>query len=464
MSLVNTAATWARRAARTEALRTTALGNGLTMGLGFFTGIITARGLSPAGRGVLFGVTLSGLIISWLAMLGADEAIVFAAGGDRRGAERVRRELVAAMRGQALIALVALSVLVVNITRHSSTATRSICLASVWVTLPSNIYSMVGAGVLRASQDYRRWNASRVLTPLVYAATTAALFVSGWLTSGTGVAALACGSAATALVMRSWLAHGATDDAPADDEIPEASHASDASHHSDARHASDARHGDDTSHARDTSHAGEAVPSAAPVRSLRRYGAQVTLFGAPNLVNQRLDQFILSLFVAPAQLGLYSVAIALSSLTQLLAGTVEQVMFPMLMTKDARRRRRITNEVLAVTFVAAVVVSGALIAATPALIRVLYGQKYQGATRAAQLLLVGAVFLVAAAPLIAYGKAIDRVKPLIFAQLVAGVVTVCLLFPGIHWYGIRGAAAVSAMAYGVALVIMLAQFVRRPPG
>lgn len=418
MSLVNNAATWARRAARTEALRTTAVGNALTMGLGFVTGILTARGLSTSGRGVLFGVTLSGLIVSWLAMLGADEAIVFAAQGDRRGAERVRRDLVAAMRAQAIIALVVLSALVVNITRHSAMSTRLICLASVWVTLPSNIYSMVGAGVLRAGQDYRRWNVSRVLTPLVYAAITAVLFATGRLTSGTGVAALACGSAATALVIRSWL--------------------------------------------RGTPDGDEPVGPVGSIPALRRYGAQVTLFGAPNVVNQRLDQFILSMFVAPAQLGLYSVAIALSSLTQLLAGTIEQVMFPMLMTRDVGRRRRITSEVLALTFATAVAVSAALMAATPALIRILYGGRYRGAVRPAQILLVGAVFLVAAAPLIAYGKATDRVKPLIFAQVVAGVVTVCLLVPGIRWYGIRGAATVSAVAYGVALAIMVGQFVRRP--
>ncbi len=418
MSLVNTAATWARRAARTEALRTTALGNALTMGLGFVTGVVTARGLSPSGRGVLFGVTISGLIVSWLAMLGADEAIVFAAQGDRREAERVRRALMAAMRGQAIVALVALSAIVLNITRHSATSTRLICLASVGVTLPSNIYSMVGAGVLRAAQDFRHWNASRVMTPLVYAALTAALFATGRLTSGTGVAALAIGSTVTAVAIRAWLRRAAGEGEP------------------------------------------DGPPPAIP--ALRRYGAQVTLFGAPNLVNQRLDQFILSMFIAPAQLGLYSVAIGLSSLTQLLAGTVEQVMFPMLMTRDVRRRRRITSEVLAAMFVAGVAVSAALIAATPSLIRALYGGRYLGATRAAQILLVGAVFLVAAAPLIAFGKAADRVRPLIVAQAVAGVVTVCLLVPAIRWYGIRGAATVSALAYGVALAVMLGEFARRP--
>lgn len=406
-----------RRAAKTEALVTTGVANGLTMACGFAAGVATARGLSTAGRGVLFGVVLAGTVAAWVAVLGADEAIVFMAQGDRARAEEVRRSFAPALRRQAAAAVVVLAGVVLVITRHTPLSTRLVCVVAMAVMIPCGIYGMAGAGVLRAAQQYRQWNIARVLPSLIYAVASVVLFVPGWLTSGRGVVAFALGSVATAVLVRHWVTGAAQREGRGREPVEPLS------------------------------------------RELRRYGAQVTIFGAPYLVNQRLDQFYLSLFLAPVQLGLYSVAIALTSVLQTLAGTLEQVLFPVLMARSSGRRR-LTREALVGTVAVAGAVAAALVVAAPMLVRWVFGDRYAGAARPAQILLVGTVFVVCGAPLVAYGKSRDRVKVLITAQAVAAVVTVVALFPAVARFGIAGAAAVSSAAYAIAFGVMLGEFVR----
>jgi O-antigen/teichoic acid export membrane protein len=197
-------------------------------------------------------------------------------------------------------------------------------------------------------------------------------------------------------------------------------------------------------------------PKANLVRPLMVYGLKSYSGNMAGLINASADQAIIALFLAPAALGLYSIAVTLTALIGLLTSSLGLVAFPAVAgTKSHAERLRQLSEFVRASLVMSALVAVALALAAPFLIRLFFGPGFAPATPVAQVLLLAAVFLGMNRVL---GEAVRGFnKPLIpgLAEGIAAVVTLASLAALLPLLGIMGAAIASLLAYGTSLAYMV---------
>ena len=197
------------------------------------------------------------------------------------------------------------------------------------------------------------------------------------------------------------------------------------------------------------------------VRRLLGYAIRSHTDSVASIFNQRLDQLLISIFLAPVQLGLYVIAVTLSSLTGLIGSSVSLVAMP----KVARLRPGPERTVLAVRFVAIVFVASSLVSVpmlvfVPLLIKWLFGTSYAGAGGVARVLLVAAVVFNVGRLLSTLLKAVGQPLDAGIAEFVALGATAISLAALLPLFGLMGAAAASLLAYSVSAIWMLRKAAR----
>jgi O-antigen/teichoic acid export membrane protein len=200
------------------------------------------------------------------------------------------------------------------------------------------------------------------------------------------------------------------------------------------------------------------------VRPLARYGLSQIAALTPASLNANLDQLVLSQTVPPAVLGRYAIAVSCSLLPLPMVAAIGNVAFPRLAS-----RKRVDGLAGRVQWLgilgsacatAAALVSLDLVA--PWLIPHVFGPGYAGAVPLLWILTPAGVFL--ACNQVTGDILRGRKRPLVVAraQGLAAVVTVILLVVLLPVVGVYGAAIASAVAYGVALAMMLLSLRRLP--
>jgi O-antigen/teichoic acid export membrane protein len=197
---------------------------------------------------------------------------------------------------------------------------------------------------------------------------------------------------------------------------------------------------------------------------LLAYGAMQIVAELPGTVNVQLDQLVLSQTVPAANLGRYAIAVSISLLPVPLVSAIGNVAFPRLaaqreMTEVTRRLQRLS------VLGGACLAAGLLVpmAATSYwLVPLVFGAAYRGAVPLLWILTPGSVFL--ACGLVAGDLLKGRRQPgaVAWAQGIAAIFTVALLFALLPLVGVYAAAIASTVSYGVALAIMLHRLSRRP--
>ncbi len=200
------------------------------------------------------------------------------------------------------------------------------------------------------------------------------------------------------------------------------------------------------------------------VRPLAAYGAAQIAALTPAALNSQLDQLVLSLTVSPADLGRYAIAVSLTSLPVPLVAAVGYVAFPRLASQravtDATHRLQRLAVLGSAGLAAGMLVPLAVVAYW--LVPLVFGAAYRGAVPLLWILTPGAVFL--ACGQVAGDLLRGRNRPIVvaWAQGLAAVFTVALLFALLPIVGVAGAAIASTVAYGVALAAMLRSLWRLP--
>ena len=200
------------------------------------------------------------------------------------------------------------------------------------------------------------------------------------------------------------------------------------------------------------------------VRPLAAYGAAQIAALTPAALNAKLDQLVLSLTVPPADLGRYAIAVSLTSLPVPLVSAIGYVAFPRLASQravtDATHRLQRLAVLGSAALAAGMLVPLAVVAYW--LVPLVFGASYRGAVPLLWILTPGAVFL--ACGQVAGDLLRGRNRPIIvaWAQGLAAVFTVALLFALLPVVGVAGAAIASTVAYGVALAAMLRSLWRLP--
>lgn len=198
------------------------------------------------------------------------------------------------------------------------------------------------------------------------------------------------------------------------------------------------------------------VPSRNGLRQLFSYGAKTQLGSLSAQANVRLDQLIMSLFASPSELGLYVVAVALSSLAGPLYSALSLVVIPSVLSAPTRRDGA-TRAVRHIAFAVAVsvpVLCGLAVLALW-LLRLLFGEQYVAATPIARVLLAASVFQgvnqISAAVLRSMGQP-GRTG---IAELAGGIVTAAMMALLLQRMGGLGAAISCLVAYATASCVYL---------
>jgi O-antigen/teichoic acid export membrane protein len=189
------------------------------------------------------------------------------------------------------------------------------------------------------------------------------------------------------------------------------------------------------------------------LREATTFGVQGQLSNLIQLLNLRLDSYLILLFVSSSGVGLYAVGVSLSEGMWFIANSVGVVLLTNLTASDDESAARMTPVVcrntLLVTGLAAI---GAAIVA-PWLVPAIFGAEYEDSVLPFIWLLPGTVAAAGTKILAAY--VFSRGKPLVNAQI--GFVTLIVTVVGdmilIPIFEVPGAAAAASAAYIVSLVL-----------
>jgi stage V sporulation protein B len=183
------------------------------------------------------------------------------------------------------------------------------------------------------------------------------------------------------------------------------------------------------------------------LRKLARFGVQGETGNVLQLMNYRLDQYLVRGFVGLAGVGIYAVGVSMTEAVWLIANAVAIVLLPRLTAADDDDVRWMAPVAARNTLLIAACSAIMLAAAAPVLLPALFGGAYDDAVPVLWLLLPGTVALTGSKVLTSY--IFSRGRPLVNTgiTLVSLAVTVVALLALVPSFGIKGAAAASSIAY-----------------
>jgi O-antigen/teichoic acid export membrane protein len=379
--------------------------------LGLVSGIWAARLLGPNGRGELAAIQTIPSVVANLAMLGMPEAIVyFSARQPSEAGRYLASALIVALISSlpALVAGYLLVPLFLHAQRPEIVSTARWYLVSI---VP--LYALVGmlAHPFRGRKDFAVWNVTRFLPSLAWIAVLAIAWVynrgfPGFLAAGHLVALAVVFIPLAALVLR---------------HIP-----------------------------------GPFTPDLSKSRSMVRYGLPCMMTGMPQMLNLRLDQMLMAALLPPRELGLYAVAVAWSGGGTPLLSALGAVTTPTVASATDREQqaRRLAFTARA-TAVLALILSLAIVAATPVAIVVLFGEKFRGSVAPA-LILVPANAVLGINQVIQEGlRGMGHPFAALQAELAGLLVTVIALAATLRPLGGVGAAISSLIGYSTVGAVLL---------
>ncbi len=191
-----------------------------------------------------------------------------------------------------------------------------------------------------------------------------------------------------------------------------------------------------------------------------RFGMQGQVGNLVQLLNYRIDQYIVLLFVSTAGVGVYAVSVTLSQSVWFLANAVAVVLLPRLTAAPVDEAARTTPIVCRNTLFISALGALALAAVSPWLVERLFGAEFEESVVPLLWLLPGTVALAGSKILSSY--IFSQGKPLTnsLITVVALAVTLIADFLLIPAFDVTGAAIASTIAYGVHFALSLVAYGR----
>jgi O-antigen/teichoic acid export membrane protein len=377
----------------------------LIQALNVLTGVMLARSLGPHGRGELAAVMLWPGLLAALGSLGVVEAITYYAARSTASVGSLLASSLALCVLQSIVLVGAGMVIVSLALGHFGPATlRSARLFLAYI--PLYLFAMYLMAVLNGTRRYARFHALRFLVIGVSAAGLIALALVERLT--VELAALVYLVAHLAALVATGLCIRVE---------------------------------------RTTLRVERKI-----IRQLLAFGVRSHSGNLASMLNERLDQLLISLFLAPASLGLYVIAVTMTSVTGLVGSSAALVALPSVaQLAPGPRRDETARRMIAVTLLVSAAVTVPILLLLPQLIVAFFGRPYLAAAPSARILLLAAVILstnhVMSAVLRAAGRPLDAGWAELLALLVTGLGLAAML-PA---FGLVGAAITSLLAYTVSM-------------
>jgi O-antigen/teichoic acid export membrane protein len=195
--------------------------------------------------------------------------------------------------------------------------------------------------------------------------------------------------------------------------------------------------------------------------SLRKqltFGVQGQVGNLMQLLNYRLDQFVILAFVSAAGVGVYAVSVTVSQAIWLVGSPVAVVLLPRLTAADEADAARTTPLVCRNTLLVSALAALGLAAVAPWLVEALFSSEFSDSVVPLLWLLPGTVAGAGSKILASY--IFSQGRPLINSQITVAalVVTIAADFALIPPFGVEGAAIASSLAYGAHFALSLVAY------
>jgi O-antigen/teichoic acid export membrane protein len=384
-------------------------------GCNALTGILLARSLGPVGRGELAAILLWPSLLAAVGSLGVAEAVTYETA---TGSSPVRAVVGSGLAVAALqsLALVGIGVVVASTVHrgHDARIVRSTYLFLAYI--PLNLVSIYAMGVLNGLKRFFAYHALRLVVIAVVASGLLLLAVNRALTVHAAVVTYLIANAVTgAAAILALRRHGALS----------------------------------LGYSHET------------IRRLLGFGLRSHTTNVASLLNEQLDQLVISIFLAPAKLGLYVIAVTLTSATTIIGSATSMVVLPVVASlRDPAERVAAATRYVGLVLFGAACAALPMVAFTPLLIRVLFGEKFLGAAGVARVLLLAAILLSTNRVIGAVLKGVGRPLDAGMAEclsLVATMAGLTLLLPRLE---LLGAGLTSLLAYCTTTVWMTSRAAR----
>lgn len=419
-------------AARNPIVQVT-VANLTSVGLGTISGVLTARGLGPDGRGQWAVIMAFFTVALVVGELGQSGAVTFSVARDpERQREIVRRARKLMLLGGVLVA--GAGVLAAPaLAQGDEDTTLAYRVAAMGIIINS-----LFAGRLFAMQarDIRRWNVARVAQPTFYAAgVTIMLFLGSMTVLGVAVALIA--STSLQFVVLAALSR----------RVPVAPAGQEQGQVQSGSVLGDA----------DVEASGGGGPGPEPITQAG-YGARYAAAAVPTVLTAQYDKIALSRVVSSGDVGLYAVGSTVSLLVAPFSAAIANVVFPKASKRELlwEDRRAFEKKTILQVLVVSVLVGSCLCAAAPFAVPFFFGAAYAGSVPVVWAL---AAVMIARSISQVVG-ALVRARGLPGAAAVAqiaGLVTgAALMFPAVSFLGLLGAAAALGIGEGITLIVVLA--------
>ncbi len=385
------------------------------LGIGTLTGVLSARLLGPQGRGELAALTLWPLTLISLSHLGIWAALVFHVGKQRFGLAEVWTASSVLGALQAVVVILA-GLVVLPLALHAYPAgVRHLSIAFLGFA-PIIIFCGQPASILQGRRNLPAYNAIRAIVPVAYALCLLALYFLHRPYLRDVVFGQLAGFALTVLWGYALLYR---------------------------------------------QHVIRFVWHTAAFKSLLSFGWRTHLSTAAAFVNQRLDQLLLSLFIPPRELGLYVVAVTVTSAVGIFPQTAGIVAYATGASSSSDEAGRVIARSVQACLIGLGTGCALLFAVVPWAIPWVFGRAFGGSVLACRILLPGTVALGLSQVLYDGARALNQPALPSYAEGCSMIITVACLYLLVPRFGFVGAAIASTLAYTASLVITLMLFDRR---
>lgn len=376
----------------------------LLSGLGIASSIVVARGLGPSGRGQLAAAMVWPSLVTLLASMELNHAFVYSVGAGWASPERLKRFGFRYALAAGIPAMVAYWFFCPFLLKKQFSEAS-------WVpgvfalSIPLSLLIGLLLAIYQGGGRYRVWNAGRLFRG---GAWTIAVVVM-WHFAGLTVLGLLI----VQLVILAILGVGLYASVRT---VP--------------------------SHVKD----GAEVATGA----IFRYGRAVYLSSIAYMINQQLDQLLLTFWVDSSDLGQYATAVAISGVLLLVSSAISPILFSEMARSSGNPLLQKEHQSQALYLAAAILLPlGAVVAlAGPSLVTAIYGSVFEEAGRLLRVMAPASMLLGFGNVLSYVLRGAGRPMDATYGLGVGVTLTAAGLAVALPRYGIWGAAWVSLVAYG----------------
>jgi len=197
------------------------------------------------------------------------------------------------------------------------------------------------------------------------------------------------------------------------------------------------------------------------VKDIFSYGIKVYAYKVLNSAESQFDKFMIATFLLSSQLGLYSVAVALSSLLYLfLVKPVASIILPILnRIENIDERQKLITLINKLIFWAGILFGILLLFFSKQVLIYIYGEDYLPALIPLWILLLGVILKSPMSILAYYFKSIGTPEVMVKISIVTVALNVLAGLVFIPKYGIMAAAVISTVTYTIYSLVLSRKYI-----